>query len=332
LSSAFLPQGRLGAKGANVKRENTMKVFAGSSNPALAEEIARHLGIELGKCVLERFSDGEIHFYIDENVRGEDIFIVQTGSEEANFHLMELFLMIDAFKRASAERITAVIPYYSYARQDWKDRPRVPISARLIADLLEAAGADRVLAMDLHSPQIQGFFSVPMDNLMAAPVLVKYIHSLELKDLVIVSPDAGGVGRARWFAKRLDADLAIIDKRRPAPNVAKVFNVIGEVKERDVIIVDDMVDTAGTLVQSAEALAENGARRVFASCTHPILSGRAVELIKNSKLEKIIVTNTIPLRNRTDSMDKFVVLSVAELFGEAIRRINRGLSVSSLFT
>lgn len=315
-----------------MKRENTMKVFAGSSNPALAGEIARYLDIELGKCVLERFSDGEIHFYIDENVRGEDIFIVQTGGEEANVHLMELFLMIDAFKRASAERITAVIPYYSYARQDWKDRPRVPISARLIADLLEAAGADRVLAMDLHSPQIQGFFSVPMDNLMAAPVLVKYIHTLGLKDLVIVSPDAGGVGRARWFAKRLEADLAIIDKRRPSPNVAKVFNVIGEVKERDVIIVDDMVDTAGTLVQSAAALKENEALRVFAACTHPVLSGKAMERINDSSLEKIIVTNTIPMRNSSDSMDKFVVLSVAELFGEAILRINKGLSVSSLFT
>jgi ribose-phosphate pyrophosphokinase len=315
-----------------VRRENTMKVFTGSSNPALADEIARYLEIELGKCVLERFSDGEIHFYIDENVRGEDIFIVQTGSKEANFHLMELFLMIDAFKRASAERITAVIPYYSYARQDWKDRPRVPISARLIADLLEAAGADRVLAMDLHSPQIQGFFSVPMDNLMAAPVLVKYINTLRLKNLVIVSPDAGGVGRARWFAKRLEADLAIIDKRRPAPNVAKVFNVIGEVKERNVIIVDDMVDTAGTLVQSAEALIENGALKVFAACTHPILSGSAVERINNSYLEKLIVTNTIPLKDMPNPMDKFVVLSVAELFGEAIRRINKGLSVSSLFT
>lgn len=315
-----------------MKRENTMKVFAGSSNPALAQEIARYLDIELGKCVLERFSDGEIHFYIDENVRGEDIFIVQTGGEEANFHLMELFLMIDAFKRASAERITAVIPYYSYARQDWKDRPRVPISARLVADLLEAAGAGRVLAMDLHSPQIQGFFSVPMDNLVAFPVLVKYIHSLGLKDLVIISPDAGGVGRARWFAKRLESDLAIIDKRRPALNVAKIFNVIGEVKERDVIIVDDMVDTAGTIVQSAEALREKGALRVFAACTHPVLSGKAVERINNSNLEKLIVTNTIPLRNRSDAMDKFVVLSVAELFGEAILRINRGLSVSSLFT
>ena len=315
-----------------MKRENSMKVFSGSSNPALAREIVRYLDIELGKCVLERFSDGEIHFYIDENVRGEDIFIVQTGAEESNFHLMELFLMIDAFKRASAERITAVIPYYSYARQDWKDRPRVPISARLIADLLEAAGAGRVLAMDLHSPQIQGFFSVPMDNLMAAPVLVKHIHPMGLKDLVIISPDAGGVGRARWFAKRLDADLAIIDKRRPAPNVAKVFNVIGEVKGRDVIIVDDMVDTAGTLVQSAEALKEKGALRIFAACTHPVLSGKAVERINNSSLEKLIVTNTIPLKNISDSTDKFVVLSVAELFGEAISRINKGLSVSSLFT
>jgi ribose-phosphate pyrophosphokinase len=309
-----------------------MKVFAGSSNPALAREIVRYLDIELGKCVLERFSDGEIHFYIDENVRGEDIFIIQTGAEELNFHLMELFLMIDAFKRASAERITAVVPYYSYARQDWKDRPRVPISARLVADLLEAAGASRVLAMDLHSPQIQGFFSVPMDNLMAAPVLVKYIQSLGLKDLVIVSPDAGGVGRARWFAKRLDTDLAIIDKRRPAPNVAKVFNVIGEVKDRDVVIVDDMVDTAGTLVQSAEALKENGAQRVFAACSHPVLSGKAVERVNNSSLEKLIVTNTIPLKNKSDTADKFVVLSVAELLGEAILRINKGLSVSSLFT
>jgi ribose-phosphate pyrophosphokinase len=309
-----------------------MKVFAGSSNPALAEKIAHYLNIELGKCVLERFSDGEIHFYIDENVRGEDIFVVQTGAYESNFHLMELFLMVDAFKRASAERITAVIPYYSYARQDWKDRPRVPISARLIADLLEAAGVGRVLAMDLHSPQIQGFFSIPMDNLMAAPVLAKYIQPLALKGLVVVSPDAGGVGRARWFAKRLEADLAIIDKRRPAPNVAKVFHVIGEVKGRDVVIVDDMVDTAGTLVQSAEALRERGALRVFAACTHPILSGKAVERINNSCLEKLIVTDTIPLRNKSDSMDKFVVLSVAELLGEAIQRINKGLSVSSLFT
>jgi len=319
-------------KGEAVKRENTLKVFAGSSNPGLAKDIAGKLDISLGNCVLERFSDGEIHFYIEENVRGQDIFVIQTGAFETNFHLVELFLMIDAFKRASAERITAVIPYYSYARQDWKDRPRVPISARLIADLLEASGADRVLAMDLPSPQIQGFFSIPVDNLMAAPVLVKYIQSLRLENSVIVSPDAGGVGRARWFAKQLKASLAIIDKRRPAPNVAKVFHVIGDVDQKDVMIVDDMVDTAGTLVQSAEALKENGARRVFAACTHPILSGNAIEKITNSTIEKLIVTNTIPIKEETSATDKFVVLSVAELFGEAIMRINKGLSVSSLFT
>lgn len=315
-----------------MKKENTLKVFAGSSNPELAEDIASYLDISLGKCVLERFSDGEIHFYIEENVRGQDIFVIQSGAFEANFHLLELFLMIDAFKRASAERITAVIPYYSYARQDWKDRPRVPISARLIADLLEASGADRVLAMDLHSPQIQGFFSVPVDNLMAAPVLVKYIQSLGLEKLVIVSPDAGGVGRARWFAKRLEANLAIIDKRRPSPNVARVFNVIGDVDRMDVVIVDDMVDTAGTLVQSAEALKDSGALRVFAACTHPILSGNAIEKINKSTIEKLIVTNTIPIKKETKSTDKFVVLSVAELFGEAIMRINKGFSVSSLFS
>jgi len=308
-----------------------MKVFSGSSNTALAKEISEFLEIELGKCVLERFSDGEIHFYIEENVRGEDVFVIQSGSYDANFHLMELFLMIDAFKRASAERITAVLPYYSYARQDWKDRPRVPISARLVADLLEASGADRVLTMDLHSPQIQGFFSIPVDNLMAAPVLENYIRSLELKDLTIISPDAGGVGRARMSAKRLMATLAIIDKRRPAPNIAKVLHVIGEVKDRDVVIMDDMVDTGGTLVQSAEALKKDGARRIFAACSHPILSGQAMEKIEGSALEKLIVTNTIPLNEGMQSSKKIVCLSVAALFGEAIRRINRGHSVSSLF-
>lgn len=308
-----------------------MKVFSGSSNGALAKKVAGYLKIDLGKCVLDRFSDGEIHFYVDENVRGEDVFIIQSGSYEANFHLMELFLMIDAFKRASAERITAVIPYYCYARQDWKDRPRVPISARLVADLLEASGADRVLTMDLHSPQIQGFFSIPVDNLMAAPVLANYIQSLNLKDLVIVSPDAGGVGRARYFAKRMGAKLAIIDKRRPAPNVAKVLHVIGEVQNQNVIILDDMVDTGGTLVTSAEALKQEGAKRIFAACTHPILSGSALKKIENSVLEKLIVTNTIPLKEKDKSSSKIVALSVAALFGEAIRRISEGQSVSSLF-
>ncbi len=309
-----------------------MKVFSGSSNPQLARRIAGYLNIELGRCVLDRFADGEIHFYIDENVRGEDVFVIQSGCADANFHLMELFLMLDAFKRASAGRITAVIPYFAYARQDWKDRPRVPISARLIADLLETAGANRVLTMDLHSPQIQGFFSIPVDNLMAAPVIANHIRTLNLENLTIVSPDAGGVGRARVFAKRLDARLAIIDKRRPAPNVAQVLHVIGDVRDQDVVIFDDMVDTAGTLTLGVEALKREGARRIFAACTHPVLSGEAVERIERSGLEKVFVTDTIPLKDRASRSDRFQMLSVAELFGEAIRRINEGSSVSSLFT
>jgi len=308
-----------------------MKVFAGSSNRPLAAEIARYLKIDLGKCVLNRFRDGEIHCYIDENVRGEDVFIIQSGSQDANFHLMELFLMLDAAKRASAERITAVIPYYCYARQDWKDRPRVPISARLVADLIETSGADRILTMDLHSPQIQGFFSVPADNLTSAPVLSGHIGGLGLENLAIVSPDAGGVGRARVFAQRLNAKLAIIDKRRPAPNVAKVLHVIGEVAGQNVVIFDDMVDTAGTLTLSVEALAKEGAKRIFSACTHPVLSGPALDRIAQSKLERVFVTNTIPLTEKAAASRRFSVLSVAELFGEAIRRINEGSSVSSLF-
>jgi ribose-phosphate pyrophosphokinase len=308
-----------------------MKVFAGSSNQALAREIASYLGIGLGNIALSRFSDGEIHIYIDENVRGEDVFIIQTGSADANFHLMELFLMIDAAKRASAERITAVVPYFCYARQDWKDRPRVPISARLIADLLEKSGADRILAMDLHSPQIQGFFSVPVDNLTSMPVLARHIGGLKLDNLTIVSPDAGGVGRARVFARRMQAGLAIIDKRRPAPNIAQVLHVIGDVQDRDVVIFDDMVDTAGTLTLSAEALKKEGSRRILAACTHPVLSGQAIERIENSPIERLIVTDTIPLNAAAQACRKIDVLSVAELFGEAIRRINEGSSVSSLF-
>jgi len=308
-----------------------MKVFAASSNQALARDVASSLGIGLGNIALSRFSDGEIHIYIDENVRGEHVFIIQTGSVDANFHLMELFLMIDAAKRASAERITAVMPYYCYARQDWKDRPRVPISARLVADLLEKSGADRILAMDLHSPQIQGFFSVPMDNLTSVPVLTRYIASLKLDNLTIVSPDAGGVGRARYFARRMQAGLAIIDKRRPAPNVAQVLHVIGDVQGRDVLIFDDMVDTAGTLALSAEALKKEGARRILATCTHAVLSGQAIEKVEKSPIENLIVTDTIPLNAAAQGCRKIVVLSVAELFGEAIRRINEGSSVSSLF-
>lgn len=308
-----------------------MKVFAGSSNPGLAGEIVKYLKIGLGRSVLERFSDGEIHFYIDENVRGEDVFIIQSGSADASFHLMELFLMIDAFKRASAERITVVMPYYCYARQDWKDRPRVPISARLVADLMEKSGADRVLTMDLHSPQIQGFFSIPVDNLMAAPVLANFLKDLDLENLTVVSPDAGGVGRARVFAKRMGAKLAIIDKRRPAPNVAQVLNVIGEVRDQNVVIFDDMVDTAETLVLSVEALVRDGAKRIFSACTHAVLSGSSIEKIESSALERIYVTNTIPLTEKAKACSKIQILSVAGLFGEAIRRINEGSSVSSLF-
>lgn len=308
-----------------------MKVFSGSSNTALAKDIVKYLQIDLGRAVLDRFSDGEIHFYIEENVRGEDIFVIQSGCADANFHLMELFVMIDAFKRASAGRITAVIPYFAYARQDWKDRPRVPISARLVADLIETAGANRVLAMDLHSPQIQGFFSVPVDNLQAAPVLANHIRTMKLNDLTIVSPDAGGVGRARVFAKRLDAKLAIIDKRRPSPNVAQVLHVIGEVRNQNVVIFDDMADTGGTLTLSVGALTRKGAKRVFAACTHPVLSGPALDRIEKSKLEQVFVTNTIPLTEKANASGRFTVLSVAELFGEAIRRINEGSSVSSLF-
>ena len=297
----------------------------------MAEEIASYLNMDLGKSVLEQFSDGEIHFYIDENVRGEDVFVIQTGARETSFHLIQLFIMIDALKRASAERITAVIPYYSYARQDWKDRPRVPISARLVADLIEASGANRVLTMDLHSPQIQGFFSIPVDNLVGRVVLEKYFKSLDLKDLTIISPDAGGVGRARGFAKRMNASLGIIDKRRPAPNIAKVLHVIGDVKGRDVIILDDMVDTGGTLVQSVEALIKEGAKKVFAACTHPVLSGKAFDRINESDLKQLVVTNTIPLEEEKKRSDKITVLSVAELFGEAILRIHKSESVSSLF-
>jgi len=309
-----------------------LKIFSGSSNPQLAQSIARYLNVELGRSVLERFADGEIHFYIDESVRGEDVFVIKSGSHDANFHLMELFLMLDAFKRASAGRITAVIPYFAYARQDWKDRPRVPISARLVADLVETAGANRVLTMDLHSPQIQGFFSIPVDNLMAAPVIANHIKKLQLDNVTVVSPDAGGVGRARVFAQRLNARLAIIDKRRPAPNVAQVLHVIGDVKDQNVLIFDDMVDTAGTLTLGVEALKREGAKQILAACTHPVLSGPAVNRIHQSALEKIYVTDTIPLKEEACNNSKFEVLSVAELFGEAIRRINEGSSVSSLFS
>jgi ribose-phosphate pyrophosphokinase len=308
-----------------------MKIFSGSSNLTLAKEICKYLNKPLGECILKTFSDGEIQFQITENVRGEDIFIIQSTSYEVNFHLMELLIMVDAFKRASAERITAVIPYYGYARQDRKDKPRVPITARLVADLLEAAGVDRVLTMDLHAHQIQGFFSIPVDNLFAAPILCEYLEDLKLKDLVIVSPDAGGVERARMFAKRLNASLAIVDKRRTAPNVAELMNIIGEVENRETVVVDDIVDTAGTLAQTGMALKEKGARRIFAACTHPVLSGKAIERLESSPYEELIITNTIQISDEKKECKKIRILSVANLFGEAIKRIHESSSVSSLF-
>jgi ribose-phosphate pyrophosphokinase len=308
-----------------------MKIFSGSSNPKLAKEICKYLNKPMGECILKTFSDGEIQFQITENVRGEDIFIIQSTSYEVNFHLMELLIMVDAFKRASAERITAVIPYYGYARQDRKDKPRVPITARLVADLLETAGVNRVLTMDLHAHQIQGFFSIPVDNLFAAPVLCEYIQNLNIDDLVIVSPDAGGVERARMFAKRLNANLAIIDKRRPAPNVSELMNIIGDVEGRATIVVDDIVDTAGTLTQTGVALKGKGARRILAACTHPVLSGKAVERIESSPYEELIVTDTIQMPEEKRKCKKFTILSVANLFGEAIKRIHESSSVSSLF-
>jgi len=309
---------------------NGLKLFSGRSNTSLAEEIAGSLKIPLGKILITDFSDGEIYVEIQENVRGEDVFLVQSTCSPGNSHLMELLIMIDAFRRASAERITAVIPYYGYARQDRKVQPRVPITAKLVANLLTAVGTDRVLAMELHAGQIQGFFDIPVDHLFATPVLIDYVLSKKMENIIIVSPDAGGVERARAFAKRLDASLGIIDKRREAKNVSKVMNIIGDVKGKNVILVDDMVDTAGTLTESINALKDNGALNIYACCTHPVLSGPAVERINNSPLKELIVTNTIPLSHKVKS-DKIKILSVAPLLGEAISRIHQGTSVSSLF-
>ena len=274
---------------------NSLKIFTGSANTDLTHEICEYLRCSMGKASITRFSDGEIYFQIEENVRGADVFIVQPSCTPVDSNLMELFLMIDAFKRSSAHRITAVLPYFGYARQDRKDKPRVPISSKLVSDLLVASGTHRLLTMDLHAPQIQGFFSIPVDHLFAAPVLVEYFQKLNLPNLTVVSPDAGGVERARAFAKRLNADLAMVNKRRLEANVAQVMNVIGDVKGKTCLVVDDMIDTAGTLVKTVEALKENGAVKVYACATHPVLSGPAVERIEKSQLEEVIVTNTIPL-------------------------------------
>jgi len=311
--------------------DNGVIIFAGNSNPALAQKICGHLNLPLGGAKVTTFSDGEIQIEIHENVRAKDVFVVQSTCSPVNDNLVELLLMIDAFKRSSARRITAVIPYYGYARQDKKVAPRVPISAKLVADMLTVAGAHRVITMDLHAGQIQGFFNIPVDNLFAAPVLINYIRSQFDSNLAIVSPDAGGVERARAFAKRLDADLAIIDKRRSAPNQAKAMAVIGIVRDKVAVILDDMVDTAGTLVEAAEALALEGAREIHACIAHPVLSGPAVERIQGSVLKSIVVTDTIPLQPHALACAKIKVLSIAELVGEAIIRSYRGDSVTSLF-
>ena len=305
-----------------------MRIFTGSAHPVLGEAIAHSLGMTLGRAHLARFSDGEVWFQIKDNVRGADVFVVQPTSGPVNENLMELLVMLDAFKRSSASRLTAVIPYYGYARQDRKDKPRVPISAKLVADLLTTAGTDRVLTMDLHAAQIQGFFDVPVDHLFAAPVIIEYVDTLRLPDLTVVSPDAGGVERARAYAKRLDAALAIVDKRRDQPNVAEVHNVIGDVAGRTALIVDDIVDTAGTLAQVAAAIKSAGAREVLASCSHAVLSGRALEKIEASPLSKLIITDSIPQKQKSD---KIVVLSIAELLGKAIKNIHEETSVTSLF-
>jgi len=309
-----------------------IKLFTGNAHKDLAKEIADDLDIPVGDATVSKFSDGEITVHINENVRGSDVFVLQPTCMPVNHNIMELLLMVDALKRASARRITAVIPYYGYARQDRKVQPRVPISAKLVADLITAAGTNRVLTMDLHAAQIQGFFNIPVDNLYASPVLLDYVHNkYNSQNLVIVSPDAGGVERARSFAKKLQCSIAIIDKRREVANISQIMNVIGEVKGKDAIILDDMVDTGGTTIQAVSALKEKGAKNVIAACTHAVLSGNAVEKVNNSVLEELIVTNTIPLDSKKENCKKLTVLSIATLIGEAIKRIHEESSISSLF-
>jgi ribose-phosphate pyrophosphokinase len=310
---------------------NDLKVFTGTANTALAREMCEYLRCDLGQSSLTRFSDGEIYFQILENVRGADVFIVQPTCPPVDSNLLETCLMMDAFKRASARRITAVLPYFGYARQDRKDKPRVPISSKVVSDLLVASGADRILTMDLHAPQIQGFFNVPVDHLFAAPVLVEHFLKLNLPNLTVVSPDAGGVERARAFAKRLHGELAMVNKRRLEANVAQVMNVIGDVRGRTCLVVDDIIDTAGTLVKTVEALLEQGATSVSACCTHPVLSGPAIERIEASKLQEVVVTNTIPLRGDARKSRKVTTLSVGKLLAQAVQAIHDDTSVSGLF-
>ena len=306
-------------------------LFTGNANPELATEIASHLDMEVGNCMVKQFADGEIYLQIQENVRGGDVFVIQPTCTPVERNLMELLLMLDALKRASAERITAVLPYYGYARQDRKDKPRVPISARLVAAVLETAGADRVLTLDLHAAQIQGFFDIPVDHLFASPVMIEHFKAQNVTGRTVVSPDAGGVERARAFAKRLNAPLAIIDKRREEANITEVMNVVGEVKGRHCLLVDDLIDTAGTLVKGAEALLEKGALSVSACATHAVLSGPAVERIEESCLTEVVVTNSIPLSDAGKKSSRIKQLSIANLMADAIRSIHEETSVSVLF-
>ncbi|ADG04848.1 ribose-phosphate diphosphokinase [Kyrpidia tusciae] len=311
-------------------RDAKLKVFTGNSNPALVREVVEHVGVELGRSRVTRFSDGEIQVKIEESVRGCDVFVVQSTSAPINENLMELLIMVDALKRASAKRINVVMPYYGYARQDRKARPREPITAKLVANLIETAGAHRVIAMDLHAGQIQGFFDIPVDHLLAQPILASYFQDKGLKDVVVVSPDMGGVTRARGMAQRLGASIAIIDKRRPEPNVAEIMNIIGDIDGKTAVMIDDIIDTAGTITQGAKALLERGAKEVYACCTHAVLSGPAMERLRESEIREVVVTNTIPLKE-SPVLDKLVVLSVAPLIGDAIIRVHEDLSVSTLF-
>jgi len=313
-------------------RSERLKILTGNANPELAQAICDELGTELGGAVVKSFSDGEIWVQIEENVRGNDVFVVQPTCTPVERHLMELLLMIDALKRASADRITAVLPYYGYARQDRKDKSRVPISAKVVASMLERAGADRILSLDLHAAQIQGFFDIPVDHLFSSPVMMEYFRNNgDLDKLIVVSPDAGGVERARAFAKRLEVPLAIIDKRREQPNVAEVMHIIGDVEGRDCLIIDDLIDTAGTLVKATDALLDSGARSVTACATHAVLSGPAVERIAGSKLKEVVFSDSIPLRPEAAACGKIRVLSVARLLARAIQSIHEETSVSSLF-
>src|SRR6266852_3571439 len=313
------------------RMDDKFKIFCGTANEALCDEVCAFLGLTRGQALVTRFSDGEAYVQIQENVRGADVFVLQPTCHSVDQHLMELLLMIDALKRASARRITAVIPYYGYARQDRKDKPRVPISSKLVADLLTTAGANRALVIDPHTPQLQGFFNIPVDHLFASPVLVDHFKKLALPNLTVVSPDAGGVERARFFAKKIDAALAIVDKRRVEMNVAEVMNVIGEVNGRTCLIIDDLIDTAGTLVKTASALIQKGASTVYACCTHPVLSGAAVENLVESPITEVVVTNTIPLSEAAKQVSKIKVLSIAGLIGRAIQSIHEETSVSRLF-